>query len=777
MGNERLTEEIIRTHIKTDTLFLENKLIYEEQSSKNIRIDKLLKNASKFGLGRGFPEFIIQYTEIPNFIIVVECKAEIKQHESPNKNQYKDFAVDGVLLYTSFLSKEYDVLAIAISGKEKTQCRISHFLQLKGTDQAHPIFQDEKLLSFDCYLEGYQKDEKKFNQDFQELLKYSKELNDKLHSLQVVEAKRSLLISGVLIALSDKAFETSYQYHSPKILAENLLQTIKHKLSSVQTLYIEAIMSAYSFIKTHTLLSSQENVLRDLLYEIDIKINSFIRTYQYFDTLGQFYIEFLRYANNDKKLGIVLTPPHITELFCEIANVNKESIVLDTCTGTGGFLISAMKRMLVDAAGDREKERTIKATQIIGIELNPDIFSLLCSNMYIHGDGRSNLLQGSCFDPSILSKVTQFNPNVGFLNPPYKVAKTDKDELEFILNTLNLLEKGAYCIAIVPTSCMLYDQGYGLDLKQQILKNHTLDAVFTMSNELFYNSEAAVSTCVVVFKAKEKHRDDYKTYFGLWNEDGFVKIKNLGRIDYFNKWSSVKDFWMTHYINRDEVIGHSVKRSVSAKDEWVVEAYVKINYSNLAQSVFETTVRDYVGNLFCLKKIEEIKKEPLKQSPSLINIEFQEFKLIDLATIFKGERLTKTARTAGEIPLLTSSSLNNGISSFINEEDFKETKKKFENKITVDMLANTYFHGYPYYSDDNIHTLVFNDNRAENPFIALYISTILKKIKLRYTYGRQVRLKRLKEEVIQLPVDSTTNEIAWDYMEHFIQSLPFSASI
>ena len=60
---------------------------------------------------------------------------------------------------------------------------------------------------------------------------------------------------------------------------------------------------------------------------------------------------------------------------------------------------------------------------------------------------------------------------------------------------------------------------------------------------------------------------------------------------------------MTHYINRDEVIGHSVKRSVSAKDEWVVEAYVKINYSNLAQSVFETTVRDYVGNLFCLKKI------------------------------------------------------------------------------------------------------------------------------------------------------------------------------
>ena len=48
-------------------------------------------------------------------------------------------------------------------------------------------------------------------------------------------------------------------------------------------------------------------------------INLFMKTYRYHDVLGQFYIEFLRYANNDKGLGIVLTPPHITELFSELA--------------------------------------------------------------------------------------------------------------------------------------------------------------------------------------------------------------------------------------------------------------------------------------------------------------------------------------------------------------------------------------------------------------------------------------------------------------------------
>ncbi len=89
-----------------------------------------------------------------------------------------------------------------------------------------------------------------------------------------------------------------------------------------------------------------------------------------------------------------MTPPHITELFSEIAYVNKASVVLDTCTGTGGFLISAMKNMIRDAGGNEEKERHIKQSQIVGVEFQHDIYSLLCSNMYIHGDGRSNLMKG-----------------------------------------------------------------------------------------------------------------------------------------------------------------------------------------------------------------------------------------------------------------------------------------------------------------------------------------------------------------------------------------------
>ncbi|GAB1458203.1 hypothetical protein MASR2M48_35110 [Spirochaetota bacterium] len=82
--------------------------------------------------------------------------------------------------------------------------------------------------------------------------------------------------------------------------------------------------------------------MENLIQSIDEKINRFIRTYKYYDTLGQFYIEFLRYANNDKGLGIVLTPLHITELFVDLAGVSSTSIVYDNCCGTSGFLISSM---------------------------------------------------------------------------------------------------------------------------------------------------------------------------------------------------------------------------------------------------------------------------------------------------------------------------------------------------------------------------------------------------------------------------------------------------
>ncbi len=438
MSNERKTEKIVRSHFDKFNKYIN----IEEQTSDSPKIIKLLKTASKNGAGYGKPEFIITFKTNESLLIVIECKASVFKHESSTRDQYADYAVDGVLLYSSYLSKEFDVLAIAVSGENIANLKISHFLQLRNEKKAIP-FLGNKLLKPQDYLDSYLKSPEKFRQDYDALLIFAKELNEALHKNKILESQRALLISCILIALENKAFKESYKSHkTPQDLANALVLTVVSELKSAKITNekLENLEVQFSFIKTDTSLSTQDGILRNIIEEIDVNINSFIKTHEYFDVLGQLYIEFLRYANSDKGLGIVLTPPHITEFFSELAKVNKNTICYDNCAGTGGFLISAMRKMIDDSKGDSEIIKNIKTNQLIGVEFQSHIFALVVSNMYIHQDGKTNIINGSCFDKDIIKKVKKIKPTVGLLNPPYKANKAnDIDELEFVMNNLECL--------------------------------------------------------------------------------------------------------------------------------------------------------------------------------------------------------------------------------------------------------------------------------------------------------------------------------------------------
>ena len=111
------------------------------------------------------------------------------------------------------------------------------------------------------------------------------------------------------------------------------MSTIENEFTNANLIQenITNLKHAFSFIQTSTTLTRDKEFFESLILNIDENVNDFMKTHHYFDTLGQFYIEFLRYANNDKGLGIVLTPPHITGLFTELAGVDKDSVVYDNC--------------------------------------------------------------------------------------------------------------------------------------------------------------------------------------------------------------------------------------------------------------------------------------------------------------------------------------------------------------------------------------------------------------------------------------------------------------
>ena len=350
----------------------------------------------------------------------------------------------------------------------------------------------------------------------------------------------------------------------------------------------------YSSIGVHPELGKStknypKGILHELIDRLNAKVWPFISVYHDFDVVGQFYGEFLKYTGGDKKaLGIVLTPRHVTELFALLGNVSKNSKVLDICAGTGGFLISAMHRMLKSATTEAERLR-IKKECLIGVEQQPNMFALAASNMILRGDGKANLYQGSCFDAAISAAIKKHRCDVGMINPPYSQSDSDLHELRFVKHMLDCLKVGGVGVAIVPMGCALGANS----LREEILREHTLEAVMSMPDQLFY--PVGTVTCIMVFTAHKPHAvEDRKTWFGYWKNDGFVKTKHKGRIDQNEMWQRIRDRWVDAFRNREVHAGESVLKKVTSQDEWCAEAYMATDYSSIAQDHFERVVREYV---------------------------------------------------------------------------------------------------------------------------------------------------------------------------------------
>jgi type I restriction-modification system DNA methylase subunit len=252
-----------------------------------------------------------------------------------------------------------------------------------------------------------------------------------------------------------------------------------------------------------------------------------------------------------------------------------------------------MRKMDLEALGDNEEIKKIHNKRLIGIEFQDDVYALAVSNMIVHGDGKTNIFPGDCFE-KVEEIKTKFKPTVGFLNPPYKPpdsGKEVKEELEFVLNNLEMLEPNGKCIAIVPMSCALGQH----ELKKRLLQKHTLEAVMSMPDQLFHDSDAGVVTCVMVFTAHIPHTLGKKTWFGYWKDDNFVKVKNRGRIDKFNKWNDTRNQWVKSFLNKEVKKDYSLMHEVTATDEWCVEAYMETDYSKLSQADFIKVIKDYVS--------------------------------------------------------------------------------------------------------------------------------------------------------------------------------------
>ena len=311
------------------------------------------------------------------------------------------------------------------------------------------------------------------------------------------------------------------------------------------------------------------------------------------DYLGRFYGEFMSYSGGDgQTLGIVLTPKHITELFCELADLKPDDSVFDPCCGTAGFLIAAMHHML-QQTDDEEQKRHIRQDQLHGIELQPYMFTIATTNMILRGDGKSNLDQED-FLKQNPAKLQLKGCNIGMMNPPYSQGSKNNPnlyEIAFTEHLLDSLGEDGKAIVIVPQSSMTGKTKEEQAVKENILKKHTLEGVITLNKNTFYG--VGTNPCIAVFTTGIPHSKNKTVKFINFENDGFEVQKHIGLVETVSA-KDKKQHLLDVWFNRIQAeTKFCVETTVEADDEWLHSFYY-FNDEIPSEADFEKTVADYL---------------------------------------------------------------------------------------------------------------------------------------------------------------------------------------
>ena len=472
------------------------------------------------------------------------------------------------------------------------------------------------------------------------------ELNEMLHKCGIPESIRGQFVGTCLLALQSsnfvyKTLDTSLIITGIRNIISSLLTQNINKAAKITLLDDKVLKNQ----KVRNLKKDKFELILDFIYDNIIpNINTQSNKGQ--DLLNLFFTTFNKYVGKADK-NQAFTPDHITHFMCKIADINKNTKVLDPTCGSGSFIVQALIQELYECETDAEKDK-VKKDNIYGIEVEEKAFGLATTNMLIHGDGNTNVMfdeKLGCF--GLRDWIQKNEIDVVLMNPPYNAKPLDipeniKENNKIVYNIHHWDKKQkdgkedptkGFCfvnyiadcvgkdsngnirqskklLCLLPLSCAIGSKEIIQNEKKKILQNNTLEAVFTLPSEMFYPG-ASVNACCMVFTLGIPHftkNEENKiiprkeTFFGYFRDDGFVKKKNLGRISKINSdgkplWNDIEQLWLDLYNGRKTNSYLGVRRKVTDEDEWLAEAYIETDYTKLTTEDFQRTINNYLSYL------------------------------------------------------------------------------------------------------------------------------------------------------------------------------------
>ncbi|MDR0659944.1 MAG: N-6 DNA methylase [Prevotellaceae bacterium] len=615
-----MAKKEILTDLWVYELLKEANIELHPQGSNIKDISEALQSASKAGTGNvGFPEYC---GVVKDFVLIIENKADVSQHIKRNKEgvicseitSIKNYAVNGALFYGKHLVKSTSYkkfITFGVSGNEKRHKISPIFIDERGNYkeledvETFTLFNEKNIDEY--YTKSILKEQTPEEKTTEEVLKDAKSLHEALRNYGSIQDKdKPLIVSGILLALREMEFKNfsidSLTGDETSTDGEKIYGAIEKNLKRANVspqVKKDKLLSQFLVIKDTKAINEVNEYLKktplkhytEFLYENIYKNIKYIQSPE--DYIGRFYGEFMSYSGGDgQSLGIVLTPKHITDLFCDLAELKPTDSVFDPCCGTAGFLIAAMHNML-QKTDNPEQRRKIRKNQLHGLELQPYMFTIATTNMILRGDGKSNLEQED-FLKQNPAQLQEKGCTVGMMNPPYSMGSKNNMslyEINFTEHLLNSITKGGKVIVIVPQSSMTGKSKEEQVIKANILKRHTLEGVITLNKNTFYG--VGTNPCIAIFTAGIPHDKDKEVKFINFEKDGFEVQKHRGLVETI-KAKDRKQHLLDVWFNRIESeTKFCVKTIIGAEDEWLHSFYY-FNDEIPTEADFEKTMGDYL---------------------------------------------------------------------------------------------------------------------------------------------------------------------------------------
>lgn len=769
--------------------------------------------------------------------VIIENKFGLKKLVAKDKDEMKfddksisGYAVNGALHYARSIiasGKYHEAVAIGIAGDSEENLQIYVYFVWGSSELTFKFMDNYKTLNFlenKKSFENFYKDAKLTDEDkhrflitSREILKiYAKKLNKLMHNHNITAPQRVLYVSGMLLSMQD--IKDNYGLTPDDLKCSQLDNErdgvlITNRISSflknrkIPLEKLNLMLASFNEISKNSqrdeidetrpndkevahLLKEKSSttkqiftfLYRNIFQKID---GSGGESFGHIDVMGEMYSEFLKYALGDgKELGIVLTPPYITKMMAEILDIDKDNRVMDLATGSAGFLISAMQIMIENANENYAKGSSkaikkideIKRNQLLGVELNAEMYTLAATNMILRGDGSARIEHGSAFNrPDKL--YSNFKADRILLNPPFTF---EENGMPFIAYGLDHMAKGGLGAIIIQDSA---GSGKAVKSNQKILKSHTLLASIKMPVDLFV-PVAGVQTSIYIFKAHEPHDFERSVKFIDFRNDGYKRTsRSLQELDEpTQRYADIVKIYKagraakvsSQLWNLDEIY---VEDFITGSGmDWNFDQHKKIDtMPTLAD--FKKTVSDYLS----WEVSQILKKDSPKQSlisERIANLErefkassgkFEEFRIGDLFCIQTPKRKfdANKIQFGGQYPYVARGDKNNGIRGYINENT---QYLNDENTISFGQdTATMFFQRDKYFTGDKIK--IFKPiNFGLNSRLANYIIASMRRGFSNFAWGSSsFNVEILKDVKIVLP--TLGGEINFSFMEKFIEEL------